>query len=231
MARNTRLNLPPLGARSDGTVVAGQLEHFARTLREWGHQIGAALDVSDSRLAALETPPPFENGTDLLDEQVGAGTTAINFLNIPPDFTHLRISGQTKHNNASGANFNRAFGVRFNGDTGANYSFLRISDTSAGTSRANADAVGIGQLAVVGDNFLGILELFIPNYTVGGPIHRAQAAGLAASTSNNSFDWTMFRGTASHLNSAPITRVDLVISGGGGDVFDASTRLSLYGLA
>lgn len=175
----------------------------------------------------------WRGGMVELDHQSGTSSSSfLTFANIPTDYRHLLIVGRPMHNNGSAANVNRVIGAQFNADGGNTYNFLRIMDTSTGTTRANNDAVNTMGVGLVGDNFPGELVLWVPNYSLNGTTHRCLASGIAAAVTNNSADWSIFKGAGFYVAgaAAPVTEVRLVVVAGAGDVWSTATELTLYGL-
>lgn len=170
------------------------------------------------------------NGIDELTPT--AGTTA-TFSAIPATFTHLKIVGSVRHNDASGGNAHRIIGLQFNGDTAANYNYASHSFDGTPTmvaTRADAQtAGGIAQLGDVNSTF----EIMVLDYTNAIIAKSAQCTGV--SRLNTVTTGTNIR---NHLTScywtgtAAITSIAISILAGGGDVFaSGSNRITLYGFS
>lgn len=98
---------------------------------------------------------------------VGAGGAAsIDFTSIPSTYTDLCIELSSR---ASGGTNSVNVLLRFNGDTGSNYSYKRIygqatsavSTNATGTSNISSASVGINDTASTFSNN----SIYIPNYT------------------------------------------------------------------
>lgn len=61
------------------------------------------------------------------------GTASITFSNIPQIYKHLQIRGISRDTYSANA-YNQELGIRFNSDTGSNYSLHRSSGNGTGTS-------------------------------------------------------------------------------------------------
>lgn len=106
--------------------------------------------------------------TPIYTQTVGAGGAAsITFNNIPQVYTDLMIKISFKSNTTN--NGENIF-MRFNGDSGSNYSIRRIygSGTSVASDAISGTYMSInitGNSAAVASNTFGNGEIYIPNYT------------------------------------------------------------------
>jgi hypothetical protein len=99
---------------------------------------------------------------------VGAGgTSSIDFTSIPGTYTDLKvvISARGSRSNSG----SQTVSVRFNSDSGANYSYRRIyaDGTTAAADGSTGDSYGTaGYVAKVYDtaNTFGNCEIYIPRY-------------------------------------------------------------------
>jgi hypothetical protein len=86
---------------------------------------------------------------------LGASASSITFSSIPTDFTHLILIGQGRNDTGtSGAS------VRINGDTGANYDWVRLY-------RANSTYTTDSNLAQTRLNLIGVPNSTSPASTFG----------------------------------------------------------------
>lgn len=188
------------------------------------------IPVADS---AASLGIAWKGGTTLLEERAGDGTSTVLAFTVPGDYQHLLITGSIAHNNGSGgAAAHRLFGQQFNDDAGTNYGGY-VNDRDAGgveTDTAN-DSGTVGRVGFVGVN-ASPTTLYVPNYAQAGIAKSIFGDGgsyLAANPGVGS-DWRRWNSMSRWISTAAITRIELVILSGGGDNWDSTTRLSLYGL-
>lgn len=152
-------------------------------------------------------------------------TTALLMDNIPQTFRQLLIVGTCNHNNGSAAGAIRDMGFIFNSDTSAGYdSLLEWAGSGASSATTENGTNGrIGQVSTVTSPFRAL----IPNYT-GGIAKSLIGDFTGLSTTASSIR----RGTATSRSpvTAALTRIDLTLITGGGDVFSTGSVVSLYGL-
>jgi hypothetical protein len=109
--------------------------------------LGTVASQITGRLAASDTGAMFPIGM----VQVGsAGVASIDFTSIPSTYKHLQIRyiGFTNRATYGLDDFN----MRFNSDTGGNYSSHRLYGNGA---TASADAVGVSSSSMVGISYTG----------------------------------------------------------------------------
>jgi hypothetical protein len=103
-------------------------------------------------------------------QTVGAGNAgSITFNNIPQTFTDLYIAISNRENTVTGPTFVAQW-LRFNGDTGSNYSNTRIygNGSSATSTRDSSQTLAFWGSAPTGSataNTFGNVGIYIPNYT------------------------------------------------------------------
>jgi hypothetical protein len=103
-------------------------------------------------------------------QTVGAGNAgSITFNNIPQTFTDLYITVSTRENTVTGPTFVGQW-LRFNGDTGSNYSNTRIygNGSSASSTRDSSQTLAFWGSTPTGSataNTFGNAGIYIPNYT------------------------------------------------------------------
>ena len=164
--------------------------------------------------------------TALSTVTVGSATTSITFSSIPQLYTDLCIvvSGRS--------DFAAYYGggtIRFNGDTGSNYSFRRLyGDTSVGSTAATS--TGIENWDVNGApttaNTFGNTQFYIPNYTSSS----YKSCSIDYSVENNSADG--INGIVAGLwsNTSAITSVTLLSFTFSTYYFQPNTTATLYGV-
>ena len=104
----------------------------------------------------------------LIQRQVLSSSAAsVTFSNIPQNYRTLKlvVSGRSDRTPANADNI----GVRFNGDTGNNYTYLVIEGNSVAASSfsgtMSSALVGYTSTANNTSNTFGSAEIVIPNYT------------------------------------------------------------------
>lgn len=94
---------------------------------------------------------------------IGAGVSNFDFTSIPGTYNHLRVIALLKDTSVSGT-----CNVTFNGDTGGNYDFGRLEQTSTTVAGVNSAASTSIQTPTCGSAVVatnpGIFELLVPGY-------------------------------------------------------------------
>ena len=146
---------------------------------------------------------------------LGAGATSVTFSSIPSTYTDLVLI--VNDTNGTGAD---SLNLRFNGDTGTNYSSTRIQGdgSSAQSNRnTNATSMNIGFTS----NTLSTSIIQIMNYanttTNKTALGRGNNAGVEVSAKVG-----LWRSTAA-INS-------IVVITGGGYTFQTGSTFTLYGI-
>jgi hypothetical protein len=107
--------------------------------------LSGSLSTPSAKLAFSDTP--FQS---IATVSVGSGgTSTVSFTSIPSTFVHLQIRFIVRENTGSVSNTSDNFRIRYNGDTGSNYSLQRIfqneNNNNAGDFYANqTDVVASG---------------------------------------------------------------------------------------
>jgi hypothetical protein len=159
---------------------------------------------------------------------VGAGgTSSIDFSSIPSTYTDLVIYHSCRINDASNA---ADMNIQFNADTGANYSFRRLTGdgsaaaSSSGSSNALFYLAGLGTGTTATANTFGNTMVYIPNYTLSN-----QKSGSYDGTSENNgtagFDHL---GAVIYTGTSAITAIKLRAYSGN-TILQYSTA-TLYGI-
>jgi hypothetical protein len=148
-------------------------------------------------------------------------TTTVVFSSIPSTFQHLQIRSSA----ASSAAANMI--IRFNSDSGANYSYHYMEGTGAGISAGNgtSSAYILGPVTTnTASSYTGII-MDIVDYK--DPNKYTTLRSLSGVDLNGSNTWiNMFSGL--WLNTAAITSVTLSIISGA--TFAANSHFALYGV-
>ncbi len=89
------------------------------------------------------------------------GSSSINFIAIPQNYTDLLIFTSTRSNSATESNYYR---VRFNSST-TNYSGKHLSGSGSGTSSGNFETWGNTVNSTATANTFENAYFYVPNYT------------------------------------------------------------------
>lgn len=154
---------------------------------------------------------------------VGTGTSTITFNSIPGTYTDLRVIINRFSNTASGA-----IGVRFNNDTGTNYSYSTLYTDGAGTTtssnsinatRINASSSGSPQPD------LSTVDVF----SYAGSTNKICLNTYSGNNNAATFEY-IDRIVGLWRNTAAITRIDLFGISGGTNSFQVGTVVTIYGI-
>lgn len=121
----------------------------------------------------------------------------------------------------------RELGIRFNGDSGANYQYCRIIAEGGGTFSANASSGGT--YARIGDNNVNVSTnlMYIPNYANSSVYKTVQNEGVAnqgvTNTQNRAYTYTGVWKSNSAITSLSIVNEANAIHA-------VNSVFSLYGL-
>lgn len=151
---------------------------------------------------------------------LGTAASTITFSSIPSTYTDLRLIFITT-TSINGANIN----LRFNSDTGTNYSstWLEGNGTSASSYRATNDTRfqltnGAGTTTIPS---FTILDIF--NYA--GSTYKTALDNVSGDTNGSGY---VFRSVQMWRSTSAINRIDLTPTSGN---FNAGTTATLYGIA
>lgn len=149
--------------------------------------------------------------------------SSITFSNIPQNYTDLKILVSARTSDAG--DFSNA-SLRFNGDSGGNYSYRGMyAYTGSNISGATSGATEIVRVYCTNSgataNTYGNSEIYIPNYSVDG----LKTAVLPGTTEKNSSTGPIISASVgSWTNTSPITSIYL------GGNFVAGSTFYLYGI-
>ena len=164
--------------------------------------------------------------TLISSQTVGAGGVAsVTFSSIPATYTDLKVLCTSRSDAISGN-----YGIKFNGDTGANYNWRYLFGNGAGATSgllsSNNEGV-FGQMVGSSDtsNTFSISELYIPNYASSN-----QKSFLAdAARENNATTAVQIFDTGLWTGTAAITSMTIRPYAGNGNFVQYST-FYLYGI-
>ena len=163
----------------------------------------------------------------------GSSTTTWNPTSISASYDHLYLLISARSDRA-GASIESLW-MRFNGDSGTNYSSLGLEagSSSVGSNR-NTGATKIERLPIPCDgrvtdtDTFGTLEMWIPNYanTTGHKTVLAMSAIENASTTD--WQWVLTPTAAKWDNTAAIDEIEMFPQNG--DNLKANSSFTLYGI-
>ena len=148
---------------------------------------------------------------------LGSASATVTFSSISGAYTDLVAIC-----NFGGASANEDFTIRFNGDTGSNYSFtnLRGNGSTAASSRSSNATRIVADLAGVSSSLQAIDTVQIMNYS---NTTTYKTALVRANDASKSAEATV----GLWRNTAAITSIDLAMTGG--NLLSGST-FTLYGI-
>jgi hypothetical protein len=156
---------------------------------------------------------PTPTYTPLANTTLGSSASSITFSSISGSYRDLVlvISGVV--------NTGTAIYLRFNGDTGNNYSYVRMVGNGSTTSKAS----GTISAAEIGEMFTNEANIIaqVMDYSATDK-HKSGLARCNASTNSvfgHAYRWA---------NTAAITSMVVLTSGG---TFNSGTTMALYGIA
>jgi len=174
----------------------------------------------------VRTPP--SSYESIATVTVGSGGSAtIDFTSIPATYTHLQIRGIAR---LSAAYTAEEYGIRFNSDTGSNYSYHYLNGngssaiSSAGASVNNIKTASILSGSSVTANTFGGIVIDILDYR---NTNKYKVARVLGGTDYNGGGNVGFS-SGTWLNTNAITSVQ-VISGTGTN-FAQYSQFALYGI-
>lgn len=148
--------------------------------------------------------------------------TALNFSSIPATYTHLRIVLQWRFNSGGTA----TVGLRFNGDTGNNYSYLWQSVGQSGTVQAALAATNNARVGLVSGNVSNNMDtafIDIPFYRES--FHKHVFASQGSRSAGAASDLLMLQHTAWWASTAAITAIGWIT----GITLATGSKAILYG--
>ena len=160
----------------------------------------------------------FSTYTPIYAQTLSSAAASITFSNIPTTFTDLVVVAQMKGTSAS-----NYLNLRFNSDSGSNYSRTTVSGNGSATAserRSGQAQINTDYNEVIQANLNYVNTLHIMNYsnatTFKTVICRANNAGTGVSATVGSW-----------RDTSPITSVTLVANN---NSFDAGSTVTVYGI-
>jgi hypothetical protein len=145
--------------------------------------------------------------TLISSQTVSSAVTSVTFSSIPQTYTDLIVllSGRT--------DFAQVYGggtLRFNGDTGSNYSWRRIYGQNTSTGSSGNSGTGIVDWDMNGSpttaNTFGSTQIYIPNYTGSN----YKSCSLDYAVENNSADGINGMVAGLWSNTSAITSISIL---------------------
>lgn len=149
-------------------------------------------------------------------------TTEINFTSIPSTYTDLRII----FNQFSAPSLNSYFSMQFNGDTGSNYSIVRLYSSGTQGAQASANSVDISPgLAVWSSSTRPMLiEANIMSYA--SSVYKLTLCSVTQD--NNGSGWVA-RTASTWRNNSAVSSIR-IYDGSGLNGFGVGTIATLFGI-
>ena len=153
----------------------------------------------------------------------GGGSATITFSSIPATFQHLQLRVMCQINVGDAD-----FGIRFNSDTGSNYSKHQIytygSGTPLATGTASTTSIPGGSSYSNSSGVFGVAVIDILDYA---NTSKYKTARVLTGTDANSSGFLSFR-SGVWQNTNAISRIDLVQTSGSS--FQQYSSFALYGI-
>ena len=156
------------------------------------------------------------------------GASSIAFSSIPGTYTDLLVKLSTRSNRSG--DIIDAYGLRFNGDTGNNYSRLSLrGDGSAVSSNSNTGSYGYIDAfympaATATSNTFDNTEIYIPNYTSSNQ----KSISLDNVSETNGTESYMTLAADKWTGTAAITSITFIVLNG--TSFVQYSTATLYGI-
>ncbi len=184
--------------------------------------------------SAISIAAPFKGVMKQIAEvTVGAGGAAsIDFQNIPAEYTHLMFMGSVRSEEAA---VQDTVYIRFNGDAGANYTFIysRVLGDSAWTNATGSRAANEIRMAYVEAansiaNAFSPFTAMIPNYANTNKFTAIFSDSFAMRDRAADNDLWMVKGNGYWEDTSAVDQI--TISLGGGDDIAEHSVFTLYGI-
>jgi hypothetical protein len=183
--------------------------------------------IGDSLLAgnAAYDPGAFVS----IATATGTGSSGtITFSSIPSTYTslQLRVLGRTTRTNTDST-----LGIRFNNDTGSNYTYHYLSGSGASASAAGFTAQTASYNAVISgsttaSNVMGVAIIDVHDYT--STTRNKTIRTFTGWDTNNVTGGSVSLYSGLWLNTAAVNRIDLIIADGSN--WASNAVFSLYGI-
>jgi hypothetical protein len=163
----------------------------------------------------------------------GSSTTTWNPTSISGSYDHLYIEISAR-SDRSGASLDSLW-LRFNGDTGANYSSLGLEAGSSSVgSNKNSGATKIERLYIPSDgrvtdtDIFGAIKIWIPNYANTSNYKQTLGHAVVANMSITAWQWIIVPSAGLWDNTAAITSISMFPQNG--DNLKEYSTFTLYGI-
>jgi hypothetical protein len=156
------------------------------------------------------------------------GTGSITFSSIPQTFTHLQIRGIGR--SSAAATSTTTYALRFNSDTGSNYSQHYLYGTGAAVSAGGSASQTSAQLNVIPNNsqtsgVFGVLVTDILDYTNTNKYKTIRSIGGV--NNNNTSEEEIWFQSALWQSTSAVSSITIFISGAN---FTQYSQFALYGV-
>jgi len=196
--------------------------------------ITGAITVTDERESAI-TPLAPPAGLFHIETIVADGSlTQFDFSDISQKYVHLTLEYQLRHSKNVPVDIGDTIGIRFNGDSGNNYSAQLLSATNAVAS-AGAQALfsfarsGLITTAQALANFASQGKIFIANYT-RTDLYKNIVSAASFFANSAVADFISEQSACIWLKNSAIERLTLFNGEDLGGAFIAGSTVSLYGI-
>lgn len=147
-------------------------------------------------------------------QTLGSAASTVTFSSIPATYTDLILVAVGKPTSAS------SLYMRFNSDTGNNYSYTMVYGNSAGT-------VSAYRLANIGVTTYAVWRTTNPQYAIVNIQNYADTSvSKSAITRSYDDDWTVREFANLWRSTSAINRIDLI----GDSSYDTGCTFTLYGI-
>ena len=158
----------------------------------------------------------------IASQTVASASSTVTFSNIPQGYTDLIIFANPI---ATAGNYD--FAVRYNEDSGSNYSWTAIAFNSDNSASPYASRGSNTTSIATNTNIATVnpypINFQIQNYS-NSTTYKSSISKIARETYATSITTGIWR------NTAPITSVTFVLTGGGSTTFKAGASFNLYGI-
>ena len=151
---------------------------------------------------------------------LGSAAATITFTSIPSTYTDLRLVFVGGNDGT-----NILCGIRFNNDSGLNYSITPITGNGSSASSTRRTSRSSLEPFFEGDMVTGYIEFFTADImSYAGSTNKTT---LMTGSNDRNGDGTVTRTVGLWRNTAAINRVDIYLASGN---FNAGTTATLYGI-
>ena len=163
--------------------------------------------------------------------ELSGNAASYDVTSIPSSYDHLYLTTSTRTDDVV---YSDQLGLRFNGDTGTNYSWTRLTTGTSTpySSRGDTDT-SIEGLYTPGSsadaNTFGTMTMWIPNYA--NTANFKQTASRWAQENNSTTDWQWFVGVHAGLWASTAAVNQITLTPLDGDNFVQYSTFTLYGVS